>query len=90
LIEEKTMEARLNLTWAGFNGDLQDPVNYDASDEDIRRFAAEALVYGIPGIPAQPHVRPDDMRDMVVQRFESQGDLGPKIIVRPKVPFGGL
>lgn len=79
--------ARLNLTYAGLNGDLPDPVPYDATDADIRRMATEALVNGgIPGIARQPNVRLDDF---VVERFAATEDLPfPRIVLRPKTPFG--
>lgn len=80
-------EARLNVTWDGQNGDLVDPVPVNASDTDIRDWAAEAVRTGsIPGIPAD---RNADFHDFVVDRH------GPNEVrswsayfVRPKTPFG--
>ena len=49
--------ARLNVTINGQNGDLPDPVSFDATEGDIRQVAAEAIQTGyIPGIDADPNV----------------------------------
>lgn len=70
----------LNITWDGANGDLQDPVSADATDGQIREWAAEAVRNGnVPGISADPSV---NFSDFVVDRYP------PKIFLRPKVPFG--
>ena len=79
-------EARLNITIAGFNGDLPDPVAYDASDADVKQWATEAVRAGIPGIPAQAN---PDFTDFVVDRFPAS-DVRPfpLVMLRPKTPFG--
>ncbi len=80
-------EARVNITYAGGNGDLPDPVSIDASDGDIRQWITEAVRGGgIPGIPATPNA---DFRDFVVDRFPPN-EVRPHhlISIRPKVPFG--
>jgi hypothetical protein len=80
-------EARVNVTWAGQNGDLPDPVSFDASDGAIREWAAEAIRTGtLPGIVRDRGV---DLRDFVVDRFPASPD-NPvhRIFLRPKTPFG--
>lgn len=80
-------EARVNVTIAGFNGDLPDPVNFDSTDGDVKQWIAEALrTGGIPGIPAQPTV---DLADFVVDRFTAT-EIRPFALlqIRPKTPFG--
>jgi hypothetical protein len=82
----ETTEARLNVTWNGKNGDLPDPVPYDASDEDIKRWAAEAVQGGdIAGLDADANV---DFSDFIVDRFEAADDLPNRLFLRPKTPFG--
>jgi hypothetical protein len=79
-------DARVNVTFAGLNGDLPDPVLYTASDADIKEWASEAIRGGnIPGITAQEA----DLRDFVVDRFEAN-EARPwrAIFIRPKTPFG--
>ena len=81
-------EARVNVTYGGENGDLPDPVSYDASDTDVLGWVSEALrTGGVPGIPAQDEA---DLGDFKVDRFDAN-DVRPfKLLqVRPKVPFGG-
>lgn len=79
--------ARLNITWGGNNGDLPDPVDYDANDGDLKQIAAEAVQGGsIPGIPASPGV---DFGDFVVDRFTATADVPyARVFIRPKTPFG--
>ncbi len=80
-------QARVNVTWAGQNGDLPDPVRFDAGDGDVRAWVAEALRTGsIPGLHAQGGV---DLRDFVVDRFAASEARPYNLIqVRPKTPFG--
>lgn len=80
-------EARVNITWAGVNGDLPDAVRYDAPDGDIRGWVAEAIRGGdIPGIPADAGV---DLRNHIVDRFEANDARPYNLIqVRPKTAFG--
>lgn len=80
-------EARVNVTYNGANGDLPDPVSYQASNGDIFQMVAEALHTGyIPGIPADPNA---DLTDFVVDRFDAN-EVRPYSLlsVRPKTPFG--
>lgn len=81
------MHARLNVTWNGANGDMPDPVLYDSTDQEILRWAEEAVRNGnIPGIPADPNASLDGF---VVDRFPSNAEVPDnKLFVRPKTPFG--
>ena len=80
-------EARLNITWSGQNGDLPDPVAYDATPAQLRAWAEEAIRGGsIPGIRAD---RGADLSHFVVDRFPAT-DAIPygRVMLRPKTPFG--
>lgn len=81
--------ARLNVTWAGANGDLPDAVPYDATDQHLKAMATEAIVGGyIPGIPADRAV---NLTDFVVDRFPATAEIPQhRIFIRPKTPFGLL
>lgn len=80
------MDADLNITYSGENGDLPDPVNFDATDGDIKQWATEAVRNGsVPGIAASPNA---DFTDFVVDRFAATGTLGARLSLRPKTPFG--
>lgn len=78
-------EAVLNVTWAGQNGDLPNPILLDSTDVDIRRWATEAVRAGIPGITADANA---NFTDFVVERFAKTGDLPCRVMLRPKTPFG--
>jgi len=79
-------EARLNITVNGMNGDLLDPVMFDATDDDIKNWATEAVSNGdVPGIEAVPNV---DFTDFVVDRFTANDEQPNRIFIRPKTPFG--
>lgn len=80
-------EARLNVTFAGQNGDLPDPVAFDAPDADVKRWATEAVRNGgIPGIGANVGASFDDF---VVDRFPPNEQRPFRLIqLRPKTPFG--
>ncbi len=79
--------ARLNVTWAGANGELPDPVPFDATDNQLKAMATEAIFGGdIPGIPADRTV---DLRDFVVDRFAATPEVPHhRVFIRPKTPFG--
>jgi len=85
--QEDQMNARVNITWDGQNGDLPDPVLYDATDQEIRGWVEEAVRDGsVPGINADPDI---DLKDFVVNRFPANDEIPDnKIIVRPKAPLG--
>ncbi|MBI2569422.1 MAG: hypothetical protein HYV63_20600 [Candidatus Schekmanbacteria bacterium] len=80
-------QARLNITWAGNNGDYPDPVPFDISDGEIRNIAAEAIRTGyVPGIQADVRV---NLADFVVDRFGATAEVPwNRIFLRPKTPFG--
>lgn len=79
--------ARLNVTFSGMNGDMVDPVPFDASDVDLKRMAVEAIANGnIPGIPRDENV---NLTDFVVDRFNATAEVPyNRLFIRPKVPFG--
>ena len=79
--------ARLNITFDGNNGDLPDPVSFDAPDGDIKGWATEAVRNGdVPGIPANHGA---DFTDFVVDRFSPNEQRDHNLIqLRPKTPFG--
>ena len=39
-------EARVNVTYAGQNGELPDPVQYDSTDGDVKGWVSEAVAGG--------------------------------------------
>lgn len=80
-------QARVNITYAGSNGDLPDPVSIDANDGDIKQWVTEAVRGGgVPGIPASPDA---SFTDFVVDRFPPT-EARPYTLfgIRPKTPFG--
>jgi len=79
-------EARLNITYSGSNGDLADPVFFDASDADVKAWATEAVRNGsVPGIPADAAA---DFTDFVIDRFSANEEQPNRLFLRPKTPFG--
>ena len=80
-------QARLNITWAGNNGDLPEPVGYDAADGDVKQWAAEAVRGAhIPGIPGDAAV---NFQDFIVDRFPANEEVAyNRLFLRPKTPFG--
>lgn len=81
------MDAQLNITYAGQNGDLVDQVPFDLTDQEILDIAREVVQGGnVPGINATPD---PDFSDFVVERFNATDDVpNPRLVVRPKTPFG--
>ncbi len=80
-------QARLNITYAGSNGDLPDLVSQDATDATILAMVTEAVRSGsVPGLLADPNA---DFSDFVVDRFApTEARPLPLLQVRPKTPFG--
>lgn len=80
-------EARVNITYAGQNGDLPDTVYTQATDNDIRMWATEAVRNGsIPGILQSPSA---NFGGFVIDRFRATNDRPYNLIqLRPKTPFG--
>lgn len=86
-MELQETEARVNVTWSGNNGDMPEPVEFDASEANVRRWVTEAIQNGtIPGIPADPEV---DLSNFVIERLAAT-EVRPfnQVLVRPKVSFG--
>jgi hypothetical protein len=78
--------AQLNITYGGQNGDYPDAVDFDSADDDVRQIATEAIRGGyILGIAADQAV---NLTDFVVERFLATEELPPRLILRPKTPFG--
>lgn len=80
-------EARVNITWGGQNGELPDPVSFDAQIGDVLTWVTEAVRAGdVPGIRADPRAI---FHDFIVDRYPAN-DVRPfnLIQVRPKTPFG--
>jgi len=80
-------QARVNITWNGQNGDLPDPVSYDAADTIVKAWVTEAVQTGsVPGVIAD---RFADFRDFVIDRYPATAEIAyNRIFVRPKTPFG--
>lgn len=80
-------EAVVNVTWAGSNGDLKDPVSFDATDAEIRTWVTEAVrTGGVANITVDPNANFDDF---IVDRFAATEETPyARIMVRPKTPFG--
>lgn len=80
-------EARLNVTWRRQNGDLKDPVNFDATDDEIHMWAQEAIRAGdVPGVRAEDEV---DFRNYMIDRFKADDEVPyNRLFLRPKTEFG--
>lgn len=81
-------QARLNVTYDRQNGDLPDPITFDASDADVKAWAAEAIRNGgIPGIAASADAT---LADFKVDRFgPTEARPWNLVALRPKTSFGG-
>lgn len=79
--------ARVNVTYARQNGDLEGTLPFDSSDEEIISWVTEVLrSTGMKGIPANPSA---DLTGFIVQRFPANDEYPqPRIVLRPKVEFG--
>ena len=80
-------EARINVTFAGSNADLQDPVFFQSTDTEVKAWVTEAVRAGnVPGMTADPAA---DFSDFVVDRFSANENRPYNLIqIRPKTPFG--
>lgn len=75
--------ARLEVTWMGRRGEMNEPVPFDATARELKGMAWQAIAEGrVHGVPADPGV---DLEGYVVDRVD---DEPPRIVVRPKTPFG--
>jgi hypothetical protein len=89
-VEDNNMEdyeATVNVTYAGANGDLPDPVPFDTTDAVIRGLIEEAIRTGsLPGVATDADV---DLSDYVVDRFPATPERTHNVMfLRPKTPFG--
>lgn len=86
--EIQAHEARLNITWNGQNGDLPDPVSFDAADGDLFMWAQEAVRNGdVPGIGGDQNA---DFHGFIVDRYPATNDVPyNRLMLRPKTAFGG-
>jgi hypothetical protein len=82
-------EAIVNVTWAGNNGDLRDPVSFDATEAEIRTWVTESVrTGGVANIAADPNA---NFEDFVVDRFAATDETPyNRIFLRPKTPFGPM
>ena len=76
----------LNITYNGRSADCPLEIDGAVSDADVRRIAVEIVRSG--GLPSLHYAQlPQNTFDgYVVDRLE--GAYGPRIYLRPKVPFG--
>jgi hypothetical protein len=78
-------EAMVTVTVGGQQGDFG-PVRFDATDADIKRWAAEAVTAGVvAGVDAQSA----NFDDTVVERFAARDGLPDRLMLRPKMPVYG-
>lgn len=77
--------AMLVVALDGELGESPDLVPYDAPDDDIKRWATEAIAGGtIPGVDAQDV----DLTNFKVRRLASKDGLPDRVMVRPKTEVG--
>lgn len=82
-------QAILTITFAGQQGDLPDFISPDATDEQIRSMATEAVRTGsVPGL-AVPEDGAADFSGYVIDRFPPN-EVRPHYLrtLRAKTPFG--
>jgi len=78
--------AVLTVALDGELGESPDTIPFDASDEEIKRWATEAISGGtIPGIDAQEV----DFTNYTVRRLPAKDGLPDRVFVRPKTEVGG-
>ncbi len=80
--------ATLNITYDGMSADYDMEIDYEISDEDIRRIAVEVVRSGgVRGLHIT-NLADNAFAHYVVDKMEStEGER--RIYLRPKVPFGG-
>jgi hypothetical protein len=80
--------ATLNITYGGQSADYDLDIDWQATDDDIRRIAVEVVRSGgVRGLHV-PELRDDAFALFVVDRLRASGG-EQRIYLRPKVPFGG-
>jgi hypothetical protein len=78
--------AILNITYRGLSSDYPLDTSSPLTDADVRRIAVEVVrAGGLPGLQIA-NLAADAFEHFVVDRFD--GADGPRIYLRPKVPFG--
>lgn len=79
--------ATLNVTHNGMSADLPLEMDYETSDDDVRRIAVEVLRSGeIPNM-GDRNLPETAFDNFVVDRFNTP-EGGRRLFLRPKVPFG--
>lgn len=83
----ESYEARVNVTVAGQNGDMVDPVAWDSTDAVLKAMVTEAIQGGgIPGITAAEVV---DLSNYMIDRFAASEARPYNLLqIRPKTAFG--
>lgn len=77
-------QVTLEVTWNGQQGELPEPVPWEATELELKGMAWQALAEGrVRGVAADPSV---DLEGFVVDWIEEDGMR--RIAVRPKTPFG--
>lgn len=78
-------QARLNITYHGEQGDLPNPVYYDATDVEVRAWAQEAIRSGsVINITADPDA---DLSGFEIERVPAGNGFPNQLLVRPKTRF---
>lgn len=87
VLDIRAGEARVNITVNGQNGDMQQPIAYDATDEQIKNWATEAIQAGnVPGIDPFPN---PDFTNYRVDRFPPKEEVPfARVSLRPKTEYG--
>jgi len=82
------MQATLNITWARGNGTLPETVPFDATDAEVLAWAREAVINGLPGIPADPNA---NLTGYMIDRYPADDTVDTnRLFVRPKTSFGQI
>lgn len=83
VLQEKMVPLIIALD--GELGECPDLIPYDAPEQDILRWATEAIAAGtVPGITAQE----TDLAGYKVRRLPAANGLGDRVMVRPKTEVG--
>lgn len=83
-------DARVNINYNSLNGDLQEMVNFDSTDDQVREWVSEAIRTGsVPGMTPAANDEAVDLSGYKVERFPAT-DARPfdLIQVRPKTAYG--
>lgn len=83
-------DARVNITYNNANGDLREPVDFDATDGDVRTWVSEAIrSNSVPGMTAAAGDANVDLSGYKIDRFPAD-DVRPYALiqVRPKTAYG--